>query len=158
MAHEGRTLFVQVMPDSRRCDASFEHASNVHKRSALIHVPAPQPFEMLGEPDAGNQSIGIKSDLHLVSSSWTLVLDCLQLYHTPPAIWCCLTMVRTEVQICLLYKWHTCNKYDNLRTNEVTYMWQVWYNRLKGPLDHDHLRSTVHLLSKFYTLVITHFK
>jgi hypothetical protein len=60
---------VQVMPDSRRCDASFEHASNVHKRSALVHVPALQLFEMLGEPDAGNQSTGIKSVLHLVSSS-----------------------------------------------------------------------------------------
>jgi hypothetical protein len=158
VAHEGRTLFVQAMPDSRRCDASFEHVSNVHKRSALIRVPAPQLFEMLGEPNAGNQSIGIKSGLHSVSRSWTLVPDCLQLYHTPQAIWCCLTTVMTVVQICLLYKWHTYGKHENLWISDVTWTWQRWYNRLKEPLDHEHLRSTMHLLCKFYLLVITHLK
>jgi len=68
-AHEEKTVYVQVKPGSRRCDASFEPASNVHKRSALIHVLALLQFEMLEETDVENQSTGTKSALHLASNS-----------------------------------------------------------------------------------------
>jgi len=68
-AHEEKTVYVQVMPGSRRCDASFEPASNAHMRSALIHFLAPLQFEMLEETDVENQSTGTKSALHLASNS-----------------------------------------------------------------------------------------
>jgi hypothetical protein len=68
VAHEERTVFVQVKPGSRRCDASFEPASSVRKKSALVHVLVPQQFEMLEELDVENQSTGIKYALHLLSN------------------------------------------------------------------------------------------
>jgi len=68
-AHEEKTVYVQVMPGSRRCDASFEPASNVRKRSALIHVLAPRQFERSEETGVENQSTGTKSALHLASNS-----------------------------------------------------------------------------------------
>jgi hypothetical protein len=69
VALEGKTLFLQVMPGSRRCDASFELASNVSKRSEPVHVPSPQLFGMSEESDVGSQSKDIKSVLHLASRS-----------------------------------------------------------------------------------------
>jgi len=68
-AHQEKTVYVQVTPGSRRCDASFEPASNARKRSALIHVLAPQQFEMMEETDVENQNKGTKSALHLASNS-----------------------------------------------------------------------------------------